>query len=116
MWCTRQDLARYDSGTDKERMIMQTDRLHGDVIAGISAYYELDLELVTADTEVPGYRPGWPRLRASGGCLAPRTGARLRASGCMNIRVWLAPTMRAHSRAAFSVGVAGKRRSGARLP
>lgn len=39
---------------------MQTDRLHGDVIAGVSAYHELDHELVTADTEVPGYRPGWP--------------------------------------------------------
>ena len=25
-----------------------------------SAYHELDHELVTADTEVPGYRPGWP--------------------------------------------------------
>ena len=39
---------------------MQTDRLHGDVIAGMSAYHELDHELVTAGTEVPGYRPGWP--------------------------------------------------------
>jgi len=39
---------------------MQTDRLHGDVIAGMSAYHELDHELVTADTEVPRYRPGWP--------------------------------------------------------
>jgi osmotically-inducible protein OsmY len=39
---------------------MQTDRLHGDVIGGVSAYHELDHELVTADTEVPGYRPGWP--------------------------------------------------------
>jgi osmotically-inducible protein OsmY len=36
---------------------MKTDRLHGDVIAGISAYHELDHQLVTADTEVPG---GWP--------------------------------------------------------
>jgi osmotically-inducible protein OsmY len=33
---------------------MKTDRLHGDVIAGISAYHELDHQLVTADTEVPG--------------------------------------------------------------
>lgn len=32
---------------------METERLHGDVIAGISAYHELDHELVTADTEVP---------------------------------------------------------------
>jgi hypothetical protein len=32
---------------------METDRLHGNVIAGISAYHELDHELVTADTEVP---------------------------------------------------------------
>ena len=32
---------------------METDRLHGDVIAGISVYHELDHELVTADTEVP---------------------------------------------------------------
>jgi hypothetical protein len=39
---------------------MKTHRLHGDVIAGMSAYHELDHELVTADTEVPGYRPGWP--------------------------------------------------------
>jgi len=39
---------------------MQTDRLHGDVIAGMSAYHELDHELVTAGTGVPGYRPGWP--------------------------------------------------------
>ena len=39
---------------------MQTDRLHGDVIAGVSAYHELGHELVPADTEVPGYRPGWP--------------------------------------------------------
>ena len=39
---------------------MQTYRLHGDVIAGMSAYHELDHELVTAGTEVPGYRPGWP--------------------------------------------------------
>jgi osmotically-inducible protein OsmY len=39
---------------------MQTDRLHGDVIAGMSAYHELDHELVAAGTEVPGYRPGWP--------------------------------------------------------
>jgi len=39
---------------------MQTDRLHGDVIAGMAAYHELDHELVTAGAEVPGYRPGWP--------------------------------------------------------
>jgi osmotically-inducible protein OsmY len=42
---------------------MKTDRLHGDVIAGMSAYHELDHELVTAGTEVPVYRPagsGWP--------------------------------------------------------
>ena len=32
---------------------METERLHGDVIAGISAYHELDHELVTADTDVP---------------------------------------------------------------
>jgi osmotically-inducible protein OsmY len=44
----------------RERVIMQTDRLHGDVIAGMSAYHELDHELVTADTKVPGYRSGWP--------------------------------------------------------
>ena len=36
---------------------MKTDRLHGDVIAGISAYHDLDHQLVTADTGVPGC---WP--------------------------------------------------------
>jgi osmotically-inducible protein OsmY len=36
---------------------MKTDRLHGDVIAGISAYHELDHQLVPADTKVPG---SWP--------------------------------------------------------
>jgi len=41
---------------------MKTDRLHGDVIAGISAYHELDHQLVPADTEAPGCRPGWPAL------------------------------------------------------
>ena len=41
---------------------MKTDKLHGDVIDGMSAYHELDHDLVTADTEVPGYRPGWPAL------------------------------------------------------
>ena len=48
---------------------MQTDRLHGDVIAGMSAYHELDHDLVTAGTEVPGYRPGWPahELASCGG-------------------------------------------------
>ncbi len=39
---------------------MQADRQHGDVVAGASAYHELDHELVTADTEVPRYRLGWP--------------------------------------------------------
>ena len=36
---------------------MKTNRLHGDVIAGISAYHEPDHQLVPADTEVPGC---WP--------------------------------------------------------
>jgi hypothetical protein len=39
---------------------MKTDSLHGDVIAGMSAYHHLDHQLATADTEVPEYRPGWP--------------------------------------------------------
>jgi len=48
---------------------MKTDRLHGDVISEMSVYHERDHELLTADIEVPGYRPGWPadeltRLRA----------------------------------------------------
>ena len=43
---------------------MQTNRLHGDVIVGMSEYHELDHELAPADTEVPGYRPGWPGARA----------------------------------------------------
>jgi BON domain len=41
---------------DQEGLIMETDRLHGDVLAGMSAYHELDHELVPADTEVP---EGW---------------------------------------------------------
>jgi BON domain len=32
---------------------MQTGRLHRDVIAGVSAYHELDHELVSAGTQVP---------------------------------------------------------------
>ena len=36
---------------------MKTDRLHGDVNAGMSAFHEPDHELVTADTTVPGCRP-----------------------------------------------------------
>jgi hypothetical protein len=47
----------------EERLSMRTDRLHGDVIAGMSAYHERDHELVTPGTEVPVYRPagsGWP--------------------------------------------------------
>jgi osmotically-inducible protein OsmY len=39
---------------------MKTNSLHGDVIAGMSAYHHLDHQLVTADTEVPEHRPGWP--------------------------------------------------------
>jgi BON domain len=42
---------------EEERLIMKTDKLHGDVIAGMSAYHELDHQLVAADTEVPGC---WP--------------------------------------------------------
>ena len=38
---------------------MKTDNRHGDVIAGMSACHHFDHQLVTADTEVPGYRPGW---------------------------------------------------------
>jgi osmotically-inducible protein OsmY len=38
---------------NEKGVIMETDRLHGDVIAGISAYHELDHALVTADTQVP---------------------------------------------------------------
>ena len=34
---------------DEERLIMETDRLHGEVIAGMSAYHELHHELVAAD-------------------------------------------------------------------
>jgi osmotically-inducible protein OsmY len=36
---------------------MHTERLHGDVGAGVSAYHELG---TTGTDEVPGYRPGWP--------------------------------------------------------
>ena len=42
---------------------MKTERLHGDVIGGMSAYHELDHQLVAADTALPGCRParsGWP--------------------------------------------------------
>jgi osmotically-inducible protein OsmY len=42
---------------EEKKLIMETDRLHGDVIAGLSAYHELDHELVSAGTEVPGCRP-----------------------------------------------------------
>jgi osmotically-inducible protein OsmY len=43
---------------------METDRLHGDVIAGMSAYHELDHELVAADAEVPDC---WPADESASG-------------------------------------------------
>ncbi len=36
---------------------MKNQRLHGDVITGMPAYHELDHQLVTAGTEVPGRCP-----------------------------------------------------------
>jgi hypothetical protein len=47
----------------EKRLSMKTDRLHGNVIARMSAYHDFDHELVTAGTEVPVYRregSGWP--------------------------------------------------------
>jgi hypothetical protein len=35
---------------------MQTNRLHGNVITGMSAYHELCHQLVTAGTDAYGYR------------------------------------------------------------
>src|SRR5262249_17320854 len=83
---------------DEERLIIETDTLHGDVIAGTPAYQELENELVAATLNCPEFTrerpacgpPTWrPRAR-----VMTMSSPVIRWTGCFNSPGFPTPTSR----------------------